>query len=91
LVVRLAQIKKKKNIPIYDPLREHKLLSRLKEKAVRRGIESQFVEKLFSLIDSMIGLSQFGFTIASVDPTVAMLKNLIVLLSQLIFFTPLIE
>ena len=50
LVVRLARIKKKKNIPVYDPQREYILLARLKKKALRHGLESRFVEKIFSLI-----------------------------------------
>lgn len=50
LVVRLARVKKKLDLPIYDRKREEALVARVKKLAKARELNEEFVEVLFRLI-----------------------------------------
>lgn len=50
LVLRLAEIKKNIDMPIHDPRRERRLVSRAKALGASRGLQKRFVETIFQLI-----------------------------------------
>lgn len=50
LVIRLARIKKKLDIPIYDRRREQALVDRVKKLGRAKKLNEEFVEVLFRLI-----------------------------------------
>ena len=50
LVEKIYLIKKKKNIPVFDPSREQKLYQRIAKNSLNLGLNKDFTKKIFDLI-----------------------------------------
>ncbi len=50
LVTEVAQLKKKKNLPIFDPSREEAMIATLKSYAKELNLDTEMIGALFNLI-----------------------------------------